>query len=236
MERHMQTDELMDPGIQQVLASRSRESVMTKEPDRQAPEGEELVLPGEITLILQELNEGNRAALNEIIPLAYQQLRSTAQHYLSSKSSANTLQPTALIHEVYLKLFEGKDLYFKDRKQFFWFAGFLMRRVLIDSARARKSLKRGADDVVVSFDESRDVFGVSGIDLPTLLALDKLLNRLAELDARQSQIVQLRFFAGMSLEEIGEIMSISSATIKREWRTAKLWLARELKPKKVTKV
>ncbi|MDJ0839606.1 MAG: ECF-type sigma factor [Acidobacteriota bacterium] len=197
----------------------------------ETPEEGEDKVPGEITMILHELNAGDRDALSKIMPKVYKQLRNTAQHYLNYQSSGHTLQPTALIHEVYLKLHEGKELYFRDRQQFFFFSGMLMRRVLIDYARARNSQKRKPEEVVVSFDESQDVFGRPDIDLPTLLTLDKLLNRLSRMDPRQGQIVELRFFAGMSLDEVSEVMNISRATIKREWRTARMWLARELKNK-----
>ena len=204
---------------------------MTREPsvpidDQNEPE--EGTLPGEVTQILQELGSGRREALNEVMPLVYRQLWQKARLYLRGQSPGHTLQPTALINEVYLKLSESSQLSFENRAQFFWFAGLLMRRILIDYARSRQSLKRGGGDVLMSFDESRELLGQEDLDLATLLALDALLDKLAVMDARQSQIVQLRFFAGMSLDEISEIMSISRATIKREWRTARMWLAREL--------
>lgn len=194
-------------------------------------EGEGMV-PGEITKMLENINAGDKDALNDLIPLVYQNLRNTAAYYLKNQSSGHTLQPTALIHEVYLKLSESSRLSFSNRKQFFWFAGFLMRRILIDYARYKKSQKHGGDRVLVSFNESMDVLGRPDIDVATLLALDELLDRLMKMDERQAQVVQLRFFAGMNLDEISEILGISRATIKREWRTAKLWLARELKRKR----
>jgi len=197
--------------------------------NKQQPSQKPSSLPGEITQIIQNFNKGNDQALKKIMPIIYQELRDAAGWHLRSESNDHTLQPTALINEVYVRLAENKKMKFNNRTQFFSFAGLLMRQILVDYGRARMTKKRGGGKAALRLDESQMV-GRKGITLPTLIALDQALTKLTEQDERQSRIIELRFFCGLSLAEMAAELDLSQTTIKREWRIAKHWLARELGP------
>jgi len=157
--------------------------------------------------------------------MVYDELRRLARHYLKSERPEHTLQSTALVHEAYLRLVGQSSLQVESRAHFFGIAAGLMREILVDHARKRGAAKRGADCLTLTLDEA--------VALPqqkelNVIALDDALNGLAEMDARQSRIVELRFFGGLSIEETSDVLEISTATVKREWATARLWLQREM--------
>jgi RNA polymerase sigma factor (TIGR02999 family) len=181
--------------------------------------------PGEVTQLLLELEQGNRAAESKLIALVYQELRRIAALYLRGEASSHSLQPTALVHEAYLRLVGIKSANWQGRSHFFAVSATIMRRILVDHARANKSAKRGEGTYTVTLDSAVLAAPERG---PEILALDEALNRLAQLDARQSKIVELRFFAGMTEEEAGHVLGISTRTVKRDWRIAKAWLYKEL--------
>lgn len=181
--------------------------------------------PGEITRILRKHCAGDEDALNEVIPKIYDELRQAAASYLKGEGAV-TMPPTALVHEVYLRLSQSKKIYFRDRRELFYFAGQLMRQVLVDLARTRLARKRQRpEELNIPRDEAADFLYGKNVDVHQVLALDESLKRLETLDARQCRIVELRFFAGLSIEEIAEHLGLSAPTVKRDWRTARLWLA-----------
>ena len=179
----------------------------------------------DITLLLRQLSSGNQDVLAELIPLVYDELRRLAAYHLRSERSDHTLQATALVHEAYMHLVDQKHVDWKNRNHFFGVAAHLMRRILLMHARKVHAAKRGGSGKKISLDEAvvftREVSA-------ELVALDELLTRLAAMDPQQARVVELRFFAGLSVEETAELMSISTATVKRDWAMAKAWLAREL--------
>ena len=188
---------------------------------------DEHLSPGDITGLLADWNAGDQDAMARILPLVYDQLRDAAARHLSGESRQLTLQPTALVNEVYIRLVENKRIPMTNRLHFFWFAGTLMRRILVDYGRRRMSSKRGNGHVAKPLDDSMD--GRLGIDPALLISLDDALEKLSRLDHRQGRIVELKFFCGLSVEEMAELFQLSPTSIKRDWRVAKLWLARELK-------
>lgn len=182
--------------------------------------------PSEVTQLLYQWSHGDPAALERLIPLVFEDLRRIAARCLRNEGQGHTLQPTALVSEVYLRLVGQRQIQWQNREQFFGVAALLMRRIVVDYAKGRQTAKRGGGVVKVPLDEAIDFLPeVSGVDL---VALDGALSRLAEIDPRQSRIVELRFFMGLSHEEIAEILEISVTTVKREWKTARFWLFREL--------
>jgi RNA polymerase sigma-70 factor (ECF subfamily) len=181
--------------------------------------------PGEVTQLLLELRSGKREAEEKLIPLVYAELRRLAAHYLRGERADHTLQPTALVHEAYIRLTKLHDLDWQSRAHFFATAATLMRRILVDHARAQQADKRDGIRDAISLE---DELVVSPVRSPQLIALDDALSRLAELDIRKSRIVELRFFGGLSEEETGVILGISSRTVKRDWRVAKAWLFNEV--------
>lgn len=181
--------------------------------------------PGEVTHLLHELQRGQKDAEERLIPLVYAELRRIAGAYLRRESPDHSLQPTALVHEAYLRLNDIKEIDWQSRSHFFAVAATVMRRILVDHARATHARKRGDGWDAVSLNEA---ILPSPERAPEILALDEALDRLGRMDARQARIVELRFFAGMSEEEIGEVLGISSRTVKRDWRVAKAWLFKEL--------
>jgi len=181
--------------------------------------------PGEVTQLLFELKRGNRAAEERLIPLVYGELRRIASNRLKNESIHHSLQPTALVHEAYLRLTRIEQIDWQSRSHFFAVSATLMRRILVDHARANKARKRGDGIGTISLNDA--IFAAPDRE-PEILALDEALDRLARLDERQSKIVELRFFAGMSEEETGHVLGISARTVKRDWRTAKAWLFAEL--------
>ena len=180
----------------------------------------------EITILLDRWNEGDRAALPQLMPLIVEDLRNIARKHLSKETPGHTLQPTALVNEVYLRLVGRRTVSWQNKAQFFAFVAGMMRRILVDHARQRKTAKRGSGAIRIAIDET--------IQLPTrdkdpdLLALDEALDRLERFAPRQSRIVEMRYFTGLTIQEISEVEDISATTVKREWRHAKLWLYQQL--------
>jgi RNA polymerase sigma factor (TIGR02999 family) len=182
-------------------------------------------MAGEITSLLQLVKRGDRKAQEELYQLVYRELHSIASRRFRSERKGHTLQPTALVHEAYLRLLQQQNTDWKDRAHFFAVAAQIMRHILIDYARRQAAGKRGSAKAVVDFG---DVMIVSNIDLDRLIAVDRALQELSELDERQAQIVEMRFFGGLTEEEVGEVLGLSARTIKREWTVAKAWLHAEL--------
>jgi RNA polymerase sigma-70 factor (ECF subfamily) len=181
--------------------------------------------PGEVTNLLAQIRRGDREAETKLIPLVYNELRRLAGYYLSGERPGHTLQPTALVHEAYLRLTQLKEIDWQSSSHFFAISAQMMRRILIDHARAHISRKRGGNVRNISLD---DVPDVSAERSRLLLALEDALLRLAELDLRQSHIVELRYFGGLTEEEAAVVLCVSTRTVKRDWRLAKAWLYQEL--------
>ena len=181
--------------------------------------------PQNPTALLLAWNQGDPDALEALLPLVYEELRQLAGRYMKGERSGHTLQATALVNEVYLRLIDVQRVRWQNRAHFFAMAARLMRRVLVEAARSRASLKRGAGAPIVSLDEALVVPMEPGSDL---VALDEALTALAAVDSRKSQVVEMRFFGGLSLDETAEALHISRDTVKRDWKMAKLWLLREL--------
>ena len=179
-------------------------------------------LQQDVTRLLVRYTDGDRGVLDELLPLIYGELRKLASNYLRRERSGHTLQPTALVHEAYLRLVDQNQVQWQNRAHFFGVAAQMMRRILVDHARAHDAEKRGGEFQKLSLDQNLDVSG-SDQDL-NLVALDDALNRLAELDTQKSKIVELRFFGGLSVEETAEVLNVSAPTVKRQWRMAKAWL------------
>jgi len=179
----------------------------------------------DVTLLLKRYSSGDEQALAELIPQIYDELRRLASFYLQSERVNHTLQTTALVHEAYLRLVDQKQVEWSNRNHFFGVAAQMMRRILVDHARKHVSLKRGGSFSRISLEEA----AVFSRERPReLIAVDELLTRLASLDPQGSRIVELRFFAGLSLEETAEVTGLSSAKVRREWSAAKAWLTREI--------
>lgn len=179
----------------------------------------------EVTRLLQSWSHGDPAALEKLVPLIFEDLRRMARRHLRKEREGHTLQPTALVNEVYLKLVGQREADWQNREQFFAVAARMMRRVLLDYGKARKTAKRGKDVVKVPLEEAFAISGERDFDGK---ALDEALSRLAEIDPRQGRIVELRYLFGFEHEEIAGMLGISATTSKREWTSAKLWLYREL--------
>ncbi|MGI9068859.1 MAG: sigma-70 family RNA polymerase sigma factor [Pyrinomonadaceae bacterium] len=178
-----------------------------------------------VTRLLLDWSNGNEQALEELLPLLYNELRQLAHNLLYRERPGHTLQTTALVHEAYLKLIDQRDARWQNRAHFFAIAAQAMRRILIDSARRHAAVKRGGAGAKISLDEAASI---SLSPNPNLLALDEALNALAEIDAQQTRIVELRYFGGLTIEETAEVMDLSPATIKREWSMARAWLHQAL--------
>ena len=186
-------------------------------------------LEGTVTRLLVEWRLGDEAALNQLVPLVYDQLRRLARSQLRRESSDQSLRPTALVNELYLRLVRQRATTWDNRAHFFALAARLMRRVLVDHARARHADKRGAGRTI-ALDEAGEVSVAPEEDRAIeVLAVDEALERLAALDAGQAHIVELRFFAGLDVEEVAHVLNRSPRTVKREWRAARAWLYRELR-------
>ena len=181
--------------------------------------------PRDVTGLLQAWNKGQPGALNELMPVVYAELHRLARANLRRERPDHTLQATALVNEAYMRLVGQTRVSWQNRAQFFGTAAQFMRRILVDHARDRLSAKRGGGAPRVEFDEALLATEERGVDL---LALDAALERLEALDSRQSQLVVLRFFGGLTIEEAASVLEISPATAKREWLTARIWLRREL--------
>ncbi len=185
------------------------------------PAGHEPGTP--VTRLLIEWRRGDEQALEELTPMVYSELRQLAQHYMSSESREHLLQPTALVHEAYLKLV-GLEVEWNGRHHFFAVAARLMRRILIDFAREQRAAKRGGPEPTVALDG----FEVATERASDLLELDAALRQLSELDQRKGRVVELRFFGGLTIDETADCLSVSHATVERDLKLAKAWLAREL--------
>lgn len=180
---------------------------------------------GEITRLLSLWGDGDQSALAQLMPLAYEELRQIAQYHWNRQPKGQTLQPTVLVHEAYLKLIGLRNPSFQNRRQFFLLASMAMRQVLVNHAEARLAAKRGGGAQKVRIDEV-DVAVEREAD--EVLALDAALRSLHALDPRKSQVVELRYFGGLSIEETAEALGVSEITVTRDWQTARAWLAREL--------
>lgn len=181
---------------------------------------------GEVTALLGELKGGRKDALDRLIPLVYRELRRLAGHYLRGERPGHTLQATALVHEVFLRLVDQNGVDWQSRAQFMGVAGQLMRRLLVDHARARKAAKRGG--LPVTLDEERFNLGADPGQIEEILAVDEALAQLAQVDPQQARVIELRYFGGLSIEETAEALEISTRTVKREWTMAKAWLRGQL--------
>ena len=186
----------------------------------------------EITALIRAWADGDQTALERLTPLVYDELRRVARRYIRNQRQGITLQPTALVHEAYLRLMDVKSSVWRDRAHFFAASAQIMRRILVDGARARASQKRGGaverinhstpvnlDEIPASLASNRG---------PELLALDEALMRLAQIDDRKEKVIELRFFGGLSVEETASVLKVSPQTVMRDWRLAKAWLTREL--------
>jgi RNA polymerase sigma factor (TIGR02999 family) len=183
------------------------------------------VQPADVTELLRRWSGGDVAARESLVPLVYDELRRLARYYLASQRSGHTLQSTAVVHEAYLRLAGRDNVHWENRSHFFAVAAQLMRRILVDHARKRNAAKRGGVHLTLSVDEAVEPSSQRELDL---VALDDALKALAELDERQSRIVELRFFGGLSIEDTSRLLEISPATVKREWSTARAWLYGEI--------
>lgn len=180
----------------------------------------------EITVFLKAWSGGNREAADRLMMLVYSELRKLAASYLRGQRSNHTLQPTALVHEAYMKLIDVSQVDWQDRAHFFAVAAQTMRHILVDHARAVAADKRGGGAHKIALDEAVSFSDEQDIDL---IALDEALQKLARQDEQQSRIIELRFFGGLTVEETAEVLKISPATVKREWATARAWLYRQMK-------
>ncbi len=181
---------------------------------------------GEISGLLLAWSDGDQGALDRLTPIVYSELRRLAGHYMRRERAGHTLQATALVHEAYARLVDYKRMQWQSRAHFFAVAAQLMRRILVDHAR-RNTVKRGAGFRHISLDRAVLV-GAGGADDPDLVALDDAMNTLARLDPRKVQVVEMRYFGGLSVEETAEVLKVSTVTVKRDWRAARTWLYREL--------
>jgi RNA polymerase sigma factor (TIGR02999 family) len=181
--------------------------------------------PSQVTLLLSRWRAGDREALDALMPLVYEELRRLARHYLQLEHPGHTLQSTALVHEAYVRLLGQNPPEWKSRAHFFGIAARLMRQILVDHARNHQAAKRGGNPLKITLSDG--IVGHGGKDVD-LVALDNALNSLAQLNPQQSQIVELRFFSGLTIEDTSEVLGISPATVKRGWTTARAWLFREM--------
>lgn len=183
--------------------------------------------PAEITQILQEWNNGNDGAKERLVPFVYEELKRQARALMSRERANHTLQPTALVHEAFVRLSHQTGIEWQNRNHFYGIASRLMREILVDHARRHAAEKRGGNGVIH--------FSIDDVQIPveeraaSILALDEVLDKLAKLDEQQAKIVEMRFFGGMTNGEIAESLDISQRTVSRDWETARLWLYRELK-------
>jgi RNA polymerase sigma-70 factor (ECF subfamily) len=179
----------------------------------------------EITQLLLAWNDGDEHALDRLMPLVHDELHQLAHRYMAGERPGHPLQTTALVNEAYLRLVDSSRVRWQSRAHFFAVSATLMRRILVDAARARKQLKRGGDAVQVSLDEAMSISSEPGADV---IALDAALTALAAFDERKSKVVELRFFGGLTVEETAEVLKVSVMTVMRDWGLAKVWLLREL--------
>jgi RNA polymerase sigma-70 factor (ECF subfamily) len=184
--------------------------------------------PGDVTRLLHEVRDGHRGAEERLITLVHKELRRLAASYLRKEAPNHSLQPTALVNEAYIRLTRMEEMDWQSRSHFFGVAAKLMRNILVDHARAHHADKRGQGWKIVGFDEA---FIAAAGRSPDLVALDDSLNLLEKLEPRKCRVIELRFFSGMSEEDTAQVLGVSVRTVKRDWRLAKAWLYKELKPK-----
>lgn len=183
---------------------------------------------GEITRLLRDWQSTSAGGLEPLMGEVVPELRQMAQMYFRHEPVDHTLQPTALVNEVYLRLRSSKVGELRDRSEFFAFVARLMRQILVDHARSRKAMKRGGGQALLGLDAAADRAIDDGPDAPTILAIDEALDRLDRLDSRQRAMVELRYFVGLSVPEVAEVLGVSRATVERDWTVARHWLAREM--------
>ena len=181
--------------------------------------------PHVVTRLLVDWGKGDQRALDKLTPLVYQELKRLAAHYLRRERREHTLQSTAVVHEAWLRLIDQRQVHWQNRAQFFALAAEMIRRILIDHARSRQAAKRGDGAVKLSLDDALATPQQRDLDL---VALDDALQDLAQLDPQQGRLVELRFFAGLTIEECAEVLGVSPANVKREWAAARAWLYREI--------
>jgi len=186
----------------------------------------------EVTRLLNNWANGDQSAVDELMPMVYAELRRMAKRSMRSQNAGHTLQTTALINEAYVKLVNQKEKHWKNRAHFFGVAAQAMRHILVDYARSRQSAKRGGDFRIVSVEESATISDEAGTvseeRIIEIIELNDALNTLASIDKRKTQIVELKFFGGLSIEEIATFLNVSPKTVKRDWQLARMWLLREL--------
>lgn len=202
---------------------------MTKQPSSIPPPQPSAANPSGVTELLIQWRDGHPEALDELTPIVYAELHRLAHRYMRKSAGPDLMQTTALVHEAYLRLV-GEDIHWQGRDHFFAVASTVMRRILVDFARRRFALKRGGGDQELSLDEALDSAPSSAEERPILeiLALDRALHELAEIDPRKARTLELRYFSGMTIKETAHIMDLSHATVEREMKLAKSWLARAL--------
>ena len=181
--------------------------------------------PNEITRLLVAWGGGDESALERLIPIVYDELRQLAHRYMSRERPGHTLQTTALVNEAYLRLVNWREVQWQNRAHFFGVSAQMMRRILVDFARNRQYQKRGAGAIQVSLGEATSFTECPSADL---VALDEALTELTKMDQRKGQVVEMRFFGGLSVKEVAEVLKVSEETVMRDWRLAKVWLLREL--------
>jgi RNA polymerase sigma factor (TIGR02999 family) len=181
--------------------------------------------PQEVTELLQAWSGGEPGALDKLAPVVYRELHRLAQRYMAQERPGQTIQATALVNEAYLRLVDVKQVSWQNRAHFFAVSAQFMRRILVERARARRTLKRGSAGPAVALDEGLVIAPTAG---PDLVALDDALKDLAAIDPRRSQVVELRFFGGLTVEETAEVLHVSPVTVMNDWKFAKAWLLREL--------
>jgi RNA polymerase sigma-70 factor (ECF subfamily) len=184
--------------------------------------------PGAVTELLRAWSDGDEGALERLVPLVEAELRRLARGYMGRERRGHTLQVTALVNEAFLRLTDARRLRWQDRAHFLGISARLMRRVLVDHARARGYQKRGGGAQQVTLDDALVVSPEPALDRVDVVALDRALEALAAVDVRKSRLIELRFFGGLSVEEAADVLHVSTDTVKRDWRLAKLWLLREL--------
>ena len=211
------------PGYRIRVKSRSKTQLSITNPGALR----EATVPGTTTQLLADLRQGKPEAASKLMPLVYDELRRLARYYLQQERPNHTLQATALVHEAYLKLVGQERVDWQSRAHFLGVAAQMMRRILVDYARAHQTDKRGGREIEVSLEEALECF--SPARSRELVALDEALTRLAEMSPRQSRIIELRFFGGLSLEETAEVLGIAPKTVRRDWSVARAWLHREVR-------
>jgi RNA polymerase sigma factor (TIGR02999 family) len=189
------------------------------------PHDSEPVSTHEVTRLLQAWRAGDDGALEQLMQIVYDELHRLARRYMAAEQSGHTLQTTALVHEVYLRLVDAKNVDWQNRAHFYAICARLMRRILVDFARSRNYQKRGGNFAHIELEEAATVSAVAGSEL---LAVDEALKQLAAVDTRKSEVVEMRFFGGLTVEEISAALQVSSETVMRDWKLAKAWLLREL--------